>query len=622
MDARRATKLAKALPGIALCCLLGLASSGAPGGGRLPGEAYAELQYYEVLSPTPQVVPERKYVLVSSQSIGTAQVEELAALGLSLVASSGKFTVVKGPLTAFAALGPEEKALPWVESVLPALSFMPDDDAFFYPGVHAIGMNEAVQAVGGDLLHNNGVRGKGVKIAVLDAGFTGRLGRTLPEGLVQYLKVVWAGGQDPQLAEGYIPRGSHGEACAEAIAALAPEATYYLVSIDSLADRQALVGFLAEGTLQVDVISDSMYWPIPMDHNDGKGELALMAQEVVEMGIAYFKSVGNFGDGHDAVRAFYSGVFCNADGDSQRSHDFDPDATSALDRNTLAIEVAGFEFSTAQLRIVLEWDGWPWQVRDGPIWTHKSIISIQDLDLGLYYQQYPNGPTELVGRTYVNQLCTLTGPEIPQQPVEILSESGDEEYIVLDRPGTYLIRIWNETMNHDCGDCVLFERPVQLHLYVYVEGATFTLEHPSSDGCLINEAAGGVISVGAVGRTDVGWSAMPFSSRGPASDGRTKPDFVAPYGYESNSNSGYFAGTSAATSIAAGVGALVICASQLETTERLTHERLKAELRCGAMPLCGTSDSNRICDEDCKFNNVVGYGLVNGWNTYLCLTRE
>ena len=588
------------LGGVVLCCLVGFSGLSSPGGGRRPGGVYDEILRSQVLGPGTKV-PEARFILVSAGSLTTVQIAELSMLGLSVEASAGGYTRVKGPLTSFATLGPDGQGLSWVEAVVPEASYMSDDDGIPGSETETLSVEQLLQSLGVGKLHEKGLKGQGVNIAVLDGGFTGELGELLP-GRVQYLEIVWTGNV-PQLVERY-EHGEHGEACAQAIAAIAPLATYYLVTINDPIDVDALIGFLRDGTLHLDIISESIGWTIPADHNDGKGFLAQQAEKIVDMGIAFFQSSGNYAAGQTASRSFYSGTFTNADRGSNLFHDFDPSAPDTMDRNTLAVEVAAWPGSyKPQLQVVLEWDGWPWQVRDNPnIWTKDSIIKIQDLDLVLYYQT-PDG-TQKLKTADSAQLGTLYDAVVPLEPVETLTYS-------IDRPGRYLIGVANVTTTYN-EQFKPYERPVEFHLYVSVSGTTFTMEHSTPEGSLLNVSAGSVISIGAVGRTSGGWSVMSFSSRGPTDDGRLKPEFVAPNYYWSPVFEDYFGGTSAAAPVAAGVAALLRGNWPL-----LSRADLLACLAQSVQKLCGTSEWNGICDPVGGWsNNVVGYGLLDAWEAY------
>jgi subtilisin family serine protease len=67
--------------------------------------------------------------------------------------------------------------------------------------------------------------------------------------------------------------------------------------------------------------------------------------------------------------------------------------------------------------------------------------------------------------------------------------------------------------------------------------------------------AQGAFAVGAVNWAND--ALEPYSSQGPTSDGRIKPDMVAPSAVKSASYSLFFDGTSAATAHVAGAGALI-----------------------------------------------------------------
>ena len=93
---------------------------------------------------------------------------------------------------------------------------------------------------------------------------------------------------------------------------------------------------------------------------------------------------------------------------------------------------------------------------------------------------------------------------------------------------------------------------VNFHLYLL----PYPLEYQVSSGSLLEPADNpSVVAVGAVDWSSPG-AIEPFSSQGPTSDNRIKPDIVAPDGV-SNATFGSFFGTSASTAHVAGAAALV-----------------------------------------------------------------
>jgi hypothetical protein len=130
--------------------------------------------------------------------------------------------------------------------------------------------------------------------------------------------------------------------------------------------------------------------------------------------------------------------------------------------------------------------------------------------------------------------------------------------------------------------------------------STFTAagnEGNNSWGFIIAPADGfGTIAVGAV---DEFGNRAGFSSRGPTSDGRIKPEVAAhgvnTYGAVAGTNNGYrFAnGTSAATPIASGVAALLLSAHQ-----HLTNTQIRSILL--------ETSSNSV-----NPNNLIGYGIIS-----------
>ena len=72
-----------------------------------------------------------------------------------------------------------------------------------------------------------------------------------------------------------------------------------------------------------------------------------------------------------------------------------------------------------------------------------------------------------------------------------------------------------------------------------------------------DSASAGALAVGAVGENPFGTSLSPYSSRGPTNDGRIKPDLSAATCVDTHTSAGCFNGTSSATPVVAGAAALV-----------------------------------------------------------------
>jgi subtilisin family serine protease len=601
----------------------------APGTGRLPWSDYQKLLRFQVMAPG-VTVPEQEYMFHTAGPLTQEQAQELEELGLTLVAAVGDTVVVRGSLTSFEGLGPEGTVLPWVQSVTAQIELSVSGNPTFY----WVPMEDVLKETGADQLHALGFRGQGIKIGVIDSGFTGDLGQELGAQHVHYIQVEYLGSlRTPHITDGFI-EGKHGEACSQAIANIAPAATFYLMSATNYTDRKALLEFIKEGKIDIDVLSDSTYYSVPGDHNDGRGELALLGDEVVASGVPYFYALGNFAVGERTDRSFYEGEF--TDSDDNNAHDFTPGSSSTLDRNTMAINVHPWEGDDpVYLSVFLEWNGWPNDVQQNPgSWSQSALIDVQDIDIYLSYMNPQGQVIELPDvKGNRNQFEALDG----SRNVYVTPQEGMG--LQLDRPGTYLVTVKNNTLAHipyfrDRGidTSLLFERAVDMHMYVYTAGSlktaapSFTLEHHTVEGSIINMGgAHNVIGVGAVGWTGTSWCVTPYSSRGPTSDGRLKPELVAPTLYETPVFDGeppYFSGTSASAPVAAGVAALL-----LQADPTLTPEELRQVLSEGTTRICG--GYNGACSSGhpvpalCNnaWNYIVGYGLVNSFTAYQLLKK-
>jgi len=583
-----------------------MTASGAPGSSRLPWSDNEELLRLLVMG-TGVEAPSREYILTAIDTIEEDQLLELESLGIDVLSVRGQSAVVRGALTAFSEISGE--GLAWIKSVLPHLEVVRSEGPRFY----AIEMEDVFSACNLEQLQSLEA-GDGLLIGVIDTGFTGYLKDLLGADRVHYVTVAYrtdSGVVSGRLVEGRNEDddGIHGTLCAEAIAAIAPEAEFILFSSATAIDDLITMELIAEGgeivvdgrrikLSDIDVISNSTGAKIPFDHNDGTGELPQLADKVVAAGIPYVYALGNSGQGENTDSAYYASVF--KDNDGNLYHDFDPLEDSPNDKNSLSITLDPWEGGgQALVEVILEWDGWPYQLRAASSldWTPEEIARIQDIDLFVYYVNPDTGEPELLTKAENNQFRSLyrSDPLYPVAPLEVVQFTADE-------PGTYLLIAANITSLHPNN---LKTRAVDLHMYVYSSGASFSIEHHTTAGALSNiGGAKDVLSVGAMGFATTGsWCLMPYSSRGPTTDGRMKPEIVAPTGYLSAFEDAPFGGTSASTPIVAAIVALLRGA-----VPAATPQMLREALRQTAQHLPGVC--NRV---------GAGWGMVDAWAAYLYL---
>lgn len=603
----------------------------APDGGRVSSTDYEEILQATAMSS--EEVPERELVFVTAGPPTESQRAELLALGIEIVSAVGDTVHVRGPITAFEALGPGSQALPWIYSVLPS------------PYVEEIGMaasasiaslDDVRSSIGAQQMHQRGFRGEGINVLVLDFGFSGGIGDDLGAEQVFYGHLVESpDGRAPTMVPGLdtTSGGSHGEACARAVLEIAPEANLFLLSTGTVNGRKQALSILGDGrlelggeTIEVDVVSDSTYYPYPFDHGDGRGDIARLGDEIVEGGVVYVNALGNFAQGENTTMSFFGGCFEDTDGDGFL--DLTPHAEDSVIRNTIEVVVdpiAVWFAGGALLRFCLEWDGWSWLIReDTPfeLWAPEDFIRVQDLDLIIYKQDEDTGAMEEIARSDTPQLRrTSEGGLVP--PAENL------EFIVREG-GTYHISIENSTCRYPFAGHV--ERPVSVHLHVRAS-APFSLPRHTQTGSFVNMGgAAGPIGVGAVELTDEGWCVAPYSSRGPTSDGRVKPEIVAPTNYETvvPEYTPCFDGTSASAPVVAGAVALLIQAARTEGSPD-DPETIKEALLRSAMSACGG------CNPECspmlpspasteetwrEASYHTGFGVLNVWEAYQFLRER
>jgi hypothetical protein len=367
--------------------------------------------------------------------------------------------------------------------------------------VESEGVSEAIES-----WHESGFDGSGIRVLVLDSGFGGLRLLQLKGELPTDLGGVGVG---PTCSGGIEGGGSHGAATSEIVHDVAPGAQLFLYRTCYLtfSESDAILEFIRDH--EIDVVTQSLgyYNTGPLDGSDPVG-LFRHVTEALDDGVVWFNSVGNQREGH--WRGTWSG---------DRKLEFSP--------GEKVIET----FIPAGSGVFLRWDDWR-------LPTDFCDACSTDIDLDLVVKS-TSGVTLGKSSTPQNELD-------PWLPIEggWVSVSG-----------TYGIQV------KAVGDG---EIPEDLVIDLLFTAAVVPTELQVPEGSLNDVAAiPGVTAVGAVSCAD--GEIRYYSSQGPTTDGRTKPDIVAPDGvatatYGSGCEDG-FQGTSASAPHAAGLAALIMQAT-------------------------------------------------------------
>lgn len=297
---------------------------------------------------------------------------------------------------------------------------------------------------------------------------------------------------------------AHGTGVAEIIHAMAPQAWLYLKKI---ADEIDLANAVDDAIAQGVQIINYSVGVANANFGDGTGFVAGLADRARAHGILWVNAAGNHAQSH------WMGTFSD--------RDYDGWLEFAPGREELLIK-ADFPGS---IELYLTWDDWP---RTG-----------QDFDLFLYDPQ---------GRLVASSQNYQTGSQEPTEQIEYVAWA----------PGTYRARVLARRVS---------KANIRLKIFNLSQQA---LDPNVPEGSILTPAdARGAVAVGAISvRSWKTGPQEPFSSQGPTSDGRIKPDIAGPDGVSSFALT-YFSGTSASAPHVAGAAALLLCQHPSWTAEQL-----------------------------------------------------
>ena len=393
---------------------------------------------------------------------------------------------------------------------------------------------QAVAKTKADAWHAAGFTGAGVKIGIIDYFDQAKWNAARTAGEVPAASGTFciSNGGACNLFQGGSP---HGVAVAETIHEMAPGAQIYLASAGGTAsDLQATVNYFA--SKGVKIISRSLGMEYDWRGN-GEGPTANIVKDAVAKGMTWFNSAGNSARGGGYPGSYWRGSWSDPDNDKWLNW-------SGTGHEALQV-YCGFTNG-------FRWSDWGASrtdydvyLYDDPAGTILKAQAINDQAAGAY-------PIE-----YIRPNCAA-GTDI------------DYMWVKLYAPGA-----------GTSGDVLEF----QVHKGLPNLGLAsnpFSAAVPVVDSPLS-------IAVGAIDPPN-GTTIAAYSSQGPTNDNRIKPDLSAASCFYSLSYApGCFDGTSAATPVAAGAGALV-----LQRGLASTPAQLKAYLMTHAVVDRGTAGPDRV----------------------------
>ncbi len=370
---------------------------------------------------------------------------------------------------------------------------------------------EAFAKIGAGEYHMHGHTGQGVKVAIIDSEFQGVAARIkhgeLPPDLVtrQFFN---NGNTSHKLT---LHGGDHGTACAEIIHDIAPDAQLYLIQVESLANTLGnVLSYLHTEDVRIVSIAMSIF---PQGQGNGQGMLGDPRSPIYDIlrdarqnkNMLIIKSAGNY------ARQHYSGDF--KDSNHNGWHEFGQRGTRYVDER-LSLYTVG----ETDIKLYFSWDAWD-----------------AGADATTRYRLY---------------LYDEAGQRIREST---------PMWAAANRPVEYLGVTARTATTYELSIQKRGEGPAQrLNLFIRGEGVVLGAQQVKAGSLGPPADAPDILAVGAAKVFDD--TRVSYSSQGPTTDGRIKPDltgYAAVSVFEPPGGVHPFMGTSAAAAHIAGMAALL-----------------------------------------------------------------
>lgn len=523
--------------------LVGMAQEQPPPTGKLSWDLYLQVERGRRSRARGEEVPVISALLIAREDFTRDDITRLSSAGYVVKGALGNMALVEAPADLYGDPNHGVDALPFIASATLPLPVISNDSP--------MSITNGTPAINAPAAWNLGHRGAGTRIAIIDEGYD--LDNPVLASLnPTYYLIVPTGFESYEVREGEVGTISdHGTSCAIIAGDVAPEADLFLISYPP---RTGWLGWLfalyfAVRDLGVDVVSSSVEPAQPTCHADGTGVNEVVSDILAGTDTLLCVAAGNWAAGSGADRWHYYSAF--RDQDHDYLHDFTSGSEDEWDRNTLTF--TGNEGD--RIVVVLEWNDWD---RDQ---------GTQDLDILLYDADYH----ELLRESRTQQFESTSPPY--------------EGFVfVLPYDGRFAIQVENRGARWHS----VTEGEISFHLYVFNASHRFDyVEHHTPCMSVREVATSSHPQVLVVGAVAVGSGEVrPYSSRGLTSDGRPKPDILAPDGVTGTAYPQFF-GTSASAPYVAGAVALLLSANP-----ELTPEEVRAALgldRPSGIDGCGNS---------------------------------